>query len=345
MSRWNQSGIVDVRTLDDTLYLEVFRFLQNADTSTNQTYRNALNGQILIMHYVDGPGWWHVTLYPFEVIRAEAFKNTIGIVVSTSLMLLMVLFIVYWFVNRQVSRPLTRLAHITSMIDEDNYREVLQSDSGAEQFRGEVKLVLRSFRTMALRFINTQEELEQRVRQRTSELATANEKLEQLAHLDGLTELMNRRSLDRDLRLVLSHINEQPTILVLGDLDDFKAFNDNYGHEAGDRALQRISAYLNSTCLGRVYRYGGEEIALLIPQIMHTSLKEHIESLRSGVEALNIVHEFRKETGSQRLTISLGAASLKSGDTADKAIQRADRQLYRAKKQGGNQVCFDDNKL
>lgn len=333
-------GVIRVEHLDDQIYQTVFNFLAEEDLQSQHVFKDVIADKVLIVHQVEGPDWWHVTLYPYQAIRMQALIQPVRLTVSSMLLLLMVLAIVYWFINLQVSRPLTRLAHIASMIDEDNYREVLQSDSATEKFRGEVKLVLRSFRTMALRFIGAQEELELRVKQRTSELARANEKLEQLAHLDGLTGLMNRRSFDRDLQQALSIVDEQPSILVLGDLDDFKSFNDNYGHEAGDRALQTISQYLQERCAGRVYRYGGEEIALLIPLSSLEHDTELLNRLCEGVEELAIEHDFRNSFVN-RLTISMGAALLQAGDSADKAIQCADRQLYRAKSLDGNQVCYD----
>ena len=118
---------------------------------------------------------------------------------------------------------------------------------------------------MAARFISAQQSLERDVAERTNDLAEANRQLDALAHLDGLTGLFNRRAFDKDL-LNASGTEAHKYYLVLIDIDHFKAFNDNYGHEAGDQALKRIARYLSKEVTGRVYRYGGEELAIILNQ-------------------------------------------------------------------------------
>ncbi|HEX5755687.1 MAG TPA: diguanylate cyclase, partial [Arenimonas sp.] len=176
-------------------------------------------------------------------------------------------------------------------------------------------------------------ELEAMVRTRTHELEAANSRLDSMAHRDGLTEIANRRRLDRFLAEAWQQCRarKRPISLLLIDVDHFKDFNDQHGHLAGDELLKRL-AHALADCLRRgedlVARYGGEEFMVVLPGADAGIAASLAESMRAAVEAAAL--------GS---TISVGhATAIPDGDAVEYLIERADHALYAAKQGGRNRV-------
>ena len=125
------------------------------------------------------------------------------------------------------------------------------------------------------------------------------------------------------------------------DIDFFKAYNDHYGHQAGDQCLKSVAKTLDKTLLrtgDSLFRYGGEEFAAILP---HTNLGGalHVaETLRSNIESMKLPHE--KSQITDHITISIGVATLKpsKGNFYSELIELADKALYEAKKNGRNRV-------
>lgn len=179
------------------------------------------------------------------------------------------------------------------------------------------------------------EVLERMVRERTEALEKAQRHLERLAITDTMTGLYNRAKTDD----VLSHEvrrrerSVQPLAVVLMDVDHFKRINDRHGHHAGDRALRELAELLlersrQSDCLGR---WGGEEFLLICPETNATGAAVLAEALRAAVAG----HSF--STG-QPVTVSFGIAEYQPADTPERLVERADKALYRAKRNGRNRV-------
>ncbi len=180
--------------------------------------------------------------------------------------------------------------------------------------------------------------------ERTAELEQANSKLEQLARIDGLTGLPNRRHFDERLADTWSDHTRggQALSLVLIDVDRFKQYNDHYGHVQGDETLKDIAKALRNAVsrpTDLVARYGGEEIVALLPNTDLEGAKAIAERMRASIESLDIAHA-ASEAG--RLTVSVGIASGVPGSDQGPAvwIQRADEAMYRAKSEGRNHVAF-----
>ena len=169
--------------------------------------------------------------------------------------------------------------------------------------------------------------------------------LEHLAHVDGLTELANRRRFDDvyDLEWQRARRSGQPLSLALLDLDSFKQFNDVYGHPAGDRALRAVARLVSTHMRGPAdlaARYGGEELVLLMPETDAVQARQIAEALREAVAGLNIAH-----TGSAAascVTVSIGGATFDPDrpEGAAALFEAADVQLYRAKQGGRNRVMW-----
>ncbi|MFP4337753.1 MAG: sensor domain-containing diguanylate cyclase, partial [Halothece sp.] len=175
------------------------------------------------------------------------------------------------------------------------------------------------------------------------QLQQANEKLEELAIKDGLTKLSNRRWFDEMLdqhwqRLQRDH---KPLSLILCDIDEFKPFNDYYGHQVGDDCLIQVAKALQSVvhrpddC---VARYGGEEFGIILPATSKEKALIVAERARKAVADLKIPHA--KSSGKPYVTLSLGISCvIPSEDHSRKALIRdADQALYKAKAQGRDRV-------
>jgi diguanylate cyclase (GGDEF)-like protein/PAS domain S-box-containing protein len=167
------------------------------------------------------------------------------------------------------------------------------------------------------------------------ELTQLNRRLTQLAATDGLTGLTNRRTFDGFLRREYESC-EQISVLLL-DIDNFKGYNDSYGHPAGDRCLQAVAKAIGdatSNTSGLSARYGGEEFAIVLPNTSEDTALKLAESIRLTVRALGIPN-----TASSRgyITISAGVAA-KTRSTLDEAtlVGETDTALYEAKRLGRN---------
>lgn len=176
-------------------------------------------------------------------------------------------------------------------------------------------------------------------------LMAANAELQRLSQLDGLTGVANRRFFDEYLanEWRAAQRDGRPLALVMIDVDHFKAYNDFYGHQAGDDCLKKV-AHALLAALGRprdlLARYGGEEFVAVLAETDLEGGVHIAEKLRSAVELLAILHE--KSTSGSCVTASLGVAELhpaSAGATAESAVAEADRALYQAKGLGRNRVC------
>jgi diguanylate cyclase (GGDEF)-like protein len=177
---------------------------------------------------------------------------------------------------------------------------------------------------------------------REEELQIANQHLEELASLDGLTGLANRRGFDRRIELEWKNADEHShsVALMMIDIDHFKLYNDRYGHVAGDTCLRSVAETLSLVTLEDavlVTRYGGEEFALLLPGLDLKRASERAEEVRRSIEELSITHA---EAPCGLVTVSVGVQSIvpQPGQTAADLVEAADRALYVAKRRGRNRV-------
>lgn len=166
--------------------------------------------------------------------------------------------------------------------------------------------------------------------------------LERLALLDALTEIPNRRRLEQALQL--RGPPGQHLSIILLDVDHFKRYNDHYGHSGGDRVLRQVASTLQELLKREsdlVARYGGEEFVLFLPSTDADGGQAFAELARQAVQDLRIPHEM--STAGPYLSISLGGVSVQmtpSGMVPLGVLEQSDQQLYRAKQQGRNRVCW-----
>jgi diguanylate cyclase len=158
-----------------------------------------------------------------------------------------------------------------------------------------------------------------------------------LAERDPLTGIGNRRALNASLEdvIVRQHTKPVTASLVVLDLDHFKDVNDTYGHTIGDKILIRVTELVNTKIrvTDDLYRYGGEEFVVIAMGAPREAANKLAEQLRVEVEASDLLPE-------RPVTISLGVAELKQGESYDNWLHRADSALYQAKRAGRNRVCL-----
>ena len=176
-------------------------------------------------------------------------------------------------------------------------------------------------------------------------LETANQRLKHLVGVDALTGIANRRHFDRalDRELRRARRDAQPLSLVFLDLDEFKLFNDSYGHTRGDEVLRKVAQTLDETFRrggDLVARYGGEEFAVVLPGVDARRAGLYAERLRRRIWRLAIPNNASQLT--DRITISAGVATVYPPATSPLPMMlfAADQALYRAKCLGRNRISM-----
>lgn len=176
------------------------------------------------------------------------------------------------------------------------------------------------------------------------ELVRHKQLLEQLANLDALTELPNRRKWKCDSKKLLQDAIEQDAYLAVGilDVDHFKLYNDHYGHPMGDIALQKLSkavkSYLNQRG-GELYRFGGEEFVFILKDKTPNQIEFYISQINQEIEQLNIAH-IQSSLPVKVLTASIGVCLLQAtfNTSVKRMLETADDFLYQAKAAGRGQT-------
>lgn len=181
----------------------------------------------------------------------------------------------------------------------------------------------------------------ERAHDANAELAQANARLAEAAQTDGLTGLRNRRALQEGLVAGMDECERKglPFSLILLDVDEFKSYNDRFGHPAGDEALRRVARLISDAARKEdvAARYGGEEFAILLPDTNALGAMAVAERLRKSLEAAP--WELR------RITASFGLATVRNGGSPEQLVADADAALFRAKRAGRNLVCHADEAI
>jgi len=216
----------------------------------------------------------------------------------------------------------------------------ISPDADRDQVRLIVETLVRSTKEVEV----TNQTLQKRLVDSRDEIRELQENLEVVrteSLTDPLTTLSNRKYLEEAITQLIGEAQTKGTAfsVILSDIDHFKKFNDTYGHLTGDQVLRLVAASLKENLKGRdvAARYGGEEFAMLLPR---TSLSDGVtvaEHLRYAVMSKELI---RRSTGETlgRVTISLGVAAWRKGDTMASLLERADCCLYAAKHAGRNCV-------
>lgn len=184
------------------------------------------------------------------------------------------------------------------------------------------------------------------LKQTNARLHVLNEELTQLSATDSLTQVANRRYFDNRFISEFSRANREDTslALIMIDVDCFKAYNDEYGHVAGDECLKKIALCIRDSLkrpTDLVARYGGEEFVVLLPSTTIEGAELLAQEIRHKVEELKVTHN--KSSVSSYVTVSLGVTGSVPGKEFSKQLmlKKADEALYNAKAAGRNKVCCE----
>ena len=165
------------------------------------------------------------------------------------------------------------------------------------------------------------------------------------ASIDGLTGLYNRRSFDRKLRELIASVDglEDGFCLLLLDIDRFKQVNDSYGHMVGDKVLSQFGKQIGKLTRRSDFlaRYGGEEFAVLLPGTRITNAFTVAENIRNTLQMVRLRRSSSREALGA-VTVSVGVACHRVGESAEDLIGRCDKALYRAKRLGRNRTVLAD---
>lgn len=214
------------------------------------------------------------------------------------------------------------------------------ADSSAEEIGlnlGAADFIAKPFRTAVLLA---------RVRNHL-ELVRQRQLLERLSHSDGLTGIANRRHFNTVLTREFARMQrqQQSLALLMIDVDDFKAFNDHYGHLQGDACLQQIAQAI-AQCLQRpadmVARYGGEEFVCLLPETTLPGALKLAHDIQATIAALCLAHVQAQAGEFVTVSIGVAAAMAQTLGSGQQLLASADTRLYRAKHSGRNRIVSSD---
>lgn len=187
--------------------------------------------------------------------------------------------------------------------------------------------------------------LKHKVSERTAELERANKELRRLANLDGLTRLANRRRFDEYLQQEWSRLaREQGQLsLIMSDIDYFKPYNDNYGHQAGDECLKQVAGIIKDSLkrpADMVARYGGEEFSLILPNTDVEGVQHIARTVQQAIRTLAIEHAHSIVSPYITLSIGMSTTIPRQERRIEELVGAADQALYEAKSTGRNCMVF-----
>ena len=251
--------------------------------------------------------------------------------------------------GRVLDRELSSVADAISKAHRSQaaYGQTLDKAAGAMgdvQDGAELQTIVASLATATRKVQRENETLEKKLDASTREVARLREHLEQVrrdAMTDALTNLANRKAFDEHLAAACDRAEshgEAVTLAVL-DIDHFKRFNDNWGHQTGDQVLRYVASVIGRIAAPpRVAaRYGGEEFAMIFPQEAEADVQAALEAIRKEIASRSLR---RRSTNDElgAVTISAGFAVRRTGESGSTLLERADAALYASKRAGRNRV-------
>ena len=290
---------------------------------------------------IDGPGWWLITVHPRAQVERRALHTAGAILVLIAFLFAVFILTAVFVLRTSISRPIGKLTRASNHLAAGHYPSVAGTGHDLPVDRDdEIGTLARSFRQMADKVEDMRTGLERKVSERTLELELANRQLLDQSRRDALTGALNRRAFDQDLAQAVRDAAQGTAIaLALFDVDFFKPFNDHYGHVAGDRVLERVVAEIGAALPGAsIYRYGGEEIAAIIPCSATNGARGAVEGAVQAVARIGMPHA---KSSFGKLTVSAGAMIIphdhgESAQACRTILESVDAALYAAKNTGRN---------
>jgi diguanylate cyclase (GGDEF)-like protein len=296
-----------------------------------------LGAAIFALRNVGGPFPARLAaIVPQEIAFRSLAESRRGLIL-TGLAAIFLIGLLNFVGTRRVLQPILLLSEGAKRVaagDLDVYLPVRGSDEIAD--------LTRAFNDMAHRIREGRESLEtarDELANANEGLRAANRTLETLAITDGLTSLYNHRHFQEtfEKEILRSEQAGRPLTLLLIDIDHFKHYNDRWGHQEGDAALRRVAAQITKgiRSTDMAFRYGGEELAVLLPSCPKPQATEVADKLRLAIRN----HTHRQGRAGERLTVSVGVAAYpEDGRVARVLVDMADAALYAAKSAGRDRV-------
>ena len=319
-SSGSSSGLMNAKLKPGT-----FEKLSELEGTTN-AYRSVTGEEVVGgVHVVPRVPWAVVAEIPadtaFRAMRrfqTLALLIVLGLLVATS--------IVAYRLGLIIVRPLDRLTKGASEVAGGDLAVDLPSGGG-----GEVGYLTYVFNYMVKQLRAGRAELDSA----NTSLRQKNEELERLSSTDVLTGLSNRRQLMHRLEeeITRSQRNKNPFTVLMADVDHFKSYNDQFGHQAGDAVLKAVGDMLRKSTRGLdcAARYGGEEFCVLLPEATTDAGKQVAERMRSNMA--------EQQSAGRTITVSIGIAEFpRNGESLEAVIASADAALYEAKRAGRDRV-------
>lgn len=328
---------VNVVRLDDVESSRIAEAVRGADVADGVAVIDQPGAdRIVFVAALAGLQLRYVMLYDRSRLAASARRDASVVLIVMLLLFAALIGVIFIVVREQASVPLRHIRDVVTAIGAGDYAAVARGDrplpTGLRNEIGELATVTRK---MAAEVERTRSDLEALVQERTWALEEANAKLSRLSMLDRLTGLHNRRSFDADLANLVAEAGsgEGDFALIMLDVDHFKQVNDRLGHVAGDEALRAVADALRAASrkTDRVYRYGGEEFAVLVTRLGDGFAERYFERVRLILSAADV--------GGKGLTVSAGVAQFSGSAWSGSAlIERADAALYQAKARGRDRL-------
>ncbi|GAB4237539.1 MAG: GGDEF domain-containing protein [Methyloligellaceae bacterium] len=229
--------------------------------------------------------------------------------------------------------------------------EGIKDQLGLVQTPAQLKIVVKKLVLTTNDMAEYNRNLERRLAESKRQIEELHQNLETIraeSLTDQLTSLSNRKRFDQILEMEMTEAegSQEPLCLLMMDIDHFKHFNDTYGHQTGDQVLRLVAHTLKTNVKGRdsAARYGGEEFAVILPKTNLRSAIAVAESIRKSIKAKELI---KKSTGQSLgyITMSIGVAAYRIGESAAELISRADKCLYAAKRAGRDCVKSDADRI
>lgn len=279
-------------------------------------------------------------------IKMLSHHTFLFLIISSAIFAFISIFFSGWYALKN-TRQIRKMTDGVAKIGKKNYDisiDIISKDD-LGYLAGSFNHMIGEIRKAYNKLENYAHDLQNKVKERTDHLEEANRKLQELSQIDGLTKVHNRRYFDMKLEEIWREYSrlKHPISIILIDIDYFKKFNDNYGHQAGDSCLCSVASALKKQTKRSsdvLARYGGEEFVVIACVDIDNAFNL-AEKMRIAVQELSIEHKLSE---TKTVSISLGVASALPSQNIEKSqlIKNADMALYKSKEKGRNMVSISE---
>jgi len=233
----------------------------------------------------------------------------------------------------------------TSVNYSDKLNDIIEEASDLEETDDIEKIIKRLMHETST-MTSKNNKINKQLKQSSAQLEQLRQNLEKArieARIDDLTRLPNRRAMNERMNQEIEKLKTKgASCVAILDIDKFKRINDSYGHAIGDKALSTIARLIGDAISPKdiVYRYGGDEFAVIMPDTSLTHAKKKLEEIREEVKD----HEFMIRDIVEKITVSIGVAYIDHSGTIESNLEAADGAMYLAKQSGRNNIKTEDER-